>query len=53
MDKADARMRPALNQMLKDNHLTTFDDLVNKIANELPADQKQKYLDVSAFDWSD
>lgn len=49
MDKADVTMRPILNKMLADNGLTTFDQLVTKIANSLPADQKQKYLDIRSF----
>lgn len=48
MDKEDKRMVPYINQILKNNKMSTFDDLRKKLNNTLTDDQKNAYQDVSA-----
>lgn len=47
MDKEDKRMVPYINQILKNNKMSTFDDLRKKLNDTLTDDQKKAYKDVS------
>lgn len=46
LDNQDKIFRPTLNKMLSDLGLTTFDQLVEKVKNSLPDDQKAKYQEL-------
>lgn len=51
MDKEDQRMVPYLNQILKNHHMSTFDELQAKLNAALTPEQKQMYTDVSVEYW--
>jgi len=49
MDKADSSMRQNLDQLMKDNNMTTFDQLQDYIMAEMTPDQKKDYQQLIDF----